>query len=444
MGQQLAQMASGFAEAMVSEAVRNAKCKSDAERVASTIPDDPPRGSYYWWARLCREFTGAHFLDSGGAYGYQYQKGIIPEDGPHMRLTLYGGKPEYWNISLPMWLTTMLEADDEIAIALENVVNWAGEWLYPREGWYTITGDIGAILNMLYGCIWKDGRRTIFHNVPIRGYWKSNPKDMGEVHDWANKGDVGKHIYAAWIVRYYLGKIVSVYDLHAYQRDMSDDEYIAAALADLPVKDVKFLYENEVRWTGHGWYTYGTDNDLDQDVHIDAEFEDAYGERYLILRTHNGCDARGGFSSPVAAKYEDADYFRCYEVDGYCFACGYDYYSTYNYGHEMEKKKKNPPIEAWRASILVQDQIKVGQATFLPVEDWKWRTNIDVARTVVEYMEEDEERDFPALVCGDKENTWVPDEDGGYETIPNERVAGMLCPKCGEYTVRFHSMVYGF
>ncbi|MBK6906311.1 MAG: hypothetical protein IPH08_04080 [Rhodocyclaceae bacterium] len=47
-----------------------------------------------------------------------------------------------------------------------------------------------------------------------------------------------------------------------------------------------------------GAYTYNEDNCLSQDIVYDLMKTPA-GDEFVILRTHNGCDARGGFSSPT-------------------------------------------------------------------------------------------------------------------------------------------------
>ncbi len=55
-----------------------------------------------------------------------------------------------------------------------------------------------------------------------------------------------------------------------------------------------------------GYYTYNDENDFDQDFQVwilvpEEEFEDyQYSERgILVVRSHNGCDARYGFSRPL-------------------------------------------------------------------------------------------------------------------------------------------------
>ncbi len=502
-----------LAQAMTDEMSRVHKCQEDAERVANSLPENPERGSYYWWARIAREYTGAHFLDSGSAYGYQYQKGILPKDGPHMFLEVYDGKPEYFAINTVAWLSVMLDAAHETAIALENVLVWAGEWLLPTKPWHDVTRDLKAILNMLYACIWEHGKvdevkftlfwperdpalpslatsdtvtveqalemwtedhwhikrglpfeyqvggqlpgygdkhirvvplrsnpKTIFHKRPPN----DKPIPMDIAHQWAKMGEVGERIYAEWIVRYYHAKLSYSIDFKDYQRDMSTSEFIDAALKALPVADVKYLHEQDVLWCGGGQYTYNYDNDLSQDIHIDAEFTDGV-DTFAIIRTHNGADARSGFSGPVVAMYTDEDYFHMYRVDGYCFNCSEQYDSLHRYGEVLEEKGgPDLPLDLWRGFFDRERERQAGQLTMpFTEEEWIWRIDPGAALSILKYLDEDEENTIPLVLVGDENGVWAAVEDG-YETIPDSAIAGVYCPMCGQYTAGFHSMVYGF
>ena len=56
-----------------------------------------------------------------------------------------------------------------------------------------------------------------------------------------------------------------------------------------------------------GYNTYNMDNLLDVDFQwfeIDGYLED---KQFVVIRTHNGCDARGGYSTPVWFEYKDHD-----------------------------------------------------------------------------------------------------------------------------------------
>lgn len=509
---QLMTMADGLASTAIDEMKRVDKCRQDAEEVKQSLPENPERGSYYWWARLCRQYTGAHFLDSGGAYGYGYQRGVIPEDGPHMWLNIYDGKPEYWSINTVAWLNTMLDADNEIALAMEKVLDWAGEWLMPRENWYKLTSDVGAILNMLYACFWEQGKvegweysiyikpengwlhkmamgnidrkaiaalcpgheESIKYGIPFTATYKKdygtrvvwvkpiriNPKQvfrkvqnkmdgphMMDVHDYAKKGEVGTWIFAERIVRLYYGKLFYESDFKEYQWPMSINQYVKQALAELPVDAVKLLHENGVKKSGEGFYTYNHDNDLSQDIHVDVELEDSYGDTYVILRTHNGADARGGFSEPVVAQVGDVDYWTSYRADGYCFLCSEQYHSMYDYGNRVNEKPPDLPIDGWRKALERKRQLDTGQLTLLDSTVWSWGVGIETAKAIIEYIDrtsEDEDAPmFPLVTCRKDGKEWVPEPDGS-ETLADDIVGGMYCPKCEAYGVGWHSLVYGF
>lgn len=512
---QVMQVADRFTDAVIRQMDAVAKLRADAQLVRESLPENPKRGSYYWWAQICREYTGSNLVDSGGIYGYQYQRGVMPEDGPHMWLTLWQGKPEYWQINTIMWLATMLEADDEIAIALEEVLDWAGEWLMPRENWYKLTSDMGAILNMLYACIWETGKvdhwrystwikdekkviRCFVSNTledgkllvklnprcaeyvkygvpflvkdkrphgtrflratPVRYDGNSSAKTIFrkirnrmngphilDVHDWAEKGEVGTWIFAEQIVRMYHGKLYYKSDFKDYQWPMSINQYVEQALAELPVDAVKLLHENGVKKSEGGYYTYGKENNLSQDIHFDLAFQDDYGDSYVIVRTHNGSDARWGFSSPVVAKAADIDYLYDCQVTGYCTECNAEVFP-----HLYPKPKEppdDPPIEEWRSFLAEMDAKAAGQMLFVPDRKWEWADDYYTARAVIEYMdaaEDGEERDFPHVIAVGEEGLYAVDSDGGYETLADVEIHGIRCPACGSYNVGFWSSVYGF
>ena len=66
-----------------------------------------------------------------------------------------------------------------------------------------------------------------------------------------------------------------------------------------------------------GGYTYNFDNSLSQDVVYDI-LEDECGEYILILRIHNGCDARGGFTSPKFFRGSLSFLYDCNDFSVYC------------------------------------------------------------------------------------------------------------------------------
>src|SRR5690606_10964984 len=65
--------------------------------------------------------------------------------------------------------------------------------------------------------------------------------------------------------------------------------------------------------------THNMDTDLDQNF-LWVLFHHN-GDDYAVIRTHNGCDIRGGHSEPRVFKVVDADYFTDWHIDFYCSKC---------------------------------------------------------------------------------------------------------------------------
>jgi hypothetical protein len=85
--------------------------------------------------------------------------------------------------------------------------------------------------------------------------------------------------------------------------------------------------------------TYNHENDLDQNFQF-SYFKDS---QFLIIETHNGCDARGGYSSPLVVR-ETRDYGFSEVCCGFWgdngvdqFEIGYASNPTYNLNKEIEK-----------------------------------------------------------------------------------------------------------
>jgi hypothetical protein len=94
-----------------------------------------------------------------------------------------------------------------------------------------------------------------------------------------------------------------------------------------------------------GFYTIGTvntynyENILSQVLQYTV-FEGSYCDEedstYVILQTHNGCDVRGGYSTPHVFKVLDFDYFCIAQTDIYadCTGCR-NYWISYDAGYHM-------------------------------------------------------------------------------------------------------------
>lgn len=429
----LIEMADRLADAMVEEQQRVASCRKDAERVAQTIPENPERGSYYWWAKLCREYTGAHFLDSGCAYGYQYQRGITPEDGPHEFVDFYRGKPQSFSMNLIKFLTTHFDANTEMAEAIEKVLYWYGLWFFPTANWGNVIREMPNVLEALYSCIGKSKNGFVLRQRKRKGY--------ETVEDFIS----GRY------------NVLGFHDLRSWQRNLSEDEYVTQALADLPVKEIKLLYEMEVEDASENgrdvyenpgtFYTYGHDNDFNQDWMIDLWLVDNQGDLHAVIRTHNGADARGGYSSPVVATGGDVDYLFDWQMSGYCFSCHEQYDNIYRYDKELEKLP-GVDLPLLKEKIRLYKEHEAGQLEIEGLE-FKYNENfsIQAAEAVVKYLEEyfeywDEEAEIPvALAEKDGELEAIEDGDNSVYSIYELR---FLCPECGAYTVGWHSSVEGY
>jgi len=77
--------------------------------------------------------------------------------------------------------------------------------------------------------------------------------------------------------------------------------------------------------------TYNYDNILSQVLQyvIFAEDDDIYENPRVILQTHNGCDVRGGYSTPHVFIVRDIDYFISaqHDIYAYCKGCDNNWFS---------------------------------------------------------------------------------------------------------------------
>jgi hypothetical protein len=399
------------------------------------LPENPERGSYHWWAKLCRQYTGGHFLDSGSAYGYQYQRGVLPEDGPHEFVDFHRGKPQYFSMSLIKFLTTHFDANTEMAIAIDEVLSWYALWLYPTDYWANVIREMPNVLKALYSCIYKSKNGLVLR--------KKSPSRATHGIDSFISG------------RY---KVLGFHDLRSWQRDLSEEEYVKQALADLPVKEIKSLYEHSVMDASENgrdvyenpgtFYTYGHDNDFDQDFQVLFWLVDDMNDLHAVIQTHNGADARGGFSEPVVATVGDVDYLFDWQFNGYCFTCHEQYYNGYYYDKELEKGLPDVDLGTLKAQIRQYREFEAGQLEMEGLEMKRDKNfNVLAAEALVKYLEEyfeyyDEEAEIPvAMFVRDDKYEAVDDGECGMRDLDG---LVFLCPSCGNYSVGFHSSVEGY
>lgn len=86
--------------------------------------------------------------------------------------------------------------------------------------------------------------------------------------------------------------------------------------------------------------TYNEDNDLDQDFWYALP---GFYSRYAMICTHNGCDARGGYSRPVVVNTGDgiAGALCAIEMEFYCRRCQDGATGSYQAGEEGWRPRQN-------------------------------------------------------------------------------------------------------
>lgn len=171
--------------------------------------------------QMFRENTGSHFLDSGGAYGYRYNR-KLPRYGVRVHATKWD-----WDCSI-------------------NTARWV-------DGM----------------CQFDRGMDRRFHSFARR----SESADSG------------------WL------ELMEEWTSQMHQKNNS--------------------YREE---TPRTFNTYNWDNELDRVLQGVTFWVD--NEVYVILQSHNGCDVRGGYSTPHVFSIKDIDYFGDDRIEFYCPECG--------------------------------------------------------------------------------------------------------------------------
>lgn len=103
-----------------------------------------------------------------------------------------------------------------------------------------------------------------------------------------------------------LPELQKLFDQHTESSEEAWSDDIESFFENFSVLDADSGEQTHYAFVGErGWYTYNFKNDLDQNFQFwllvpEDELEDyQYSERgILVLRSHNGCDARDGFSRP--------------------------------------------------------------------------------------------------------------------------------------------------
>jgi len=225
-----------------------------------------PRDSFEFFAKLCRTNTGSHFLDSGGIYGYQYQKPVAKESDPAIRVMVDCGYLNREHVTDEQW-----ERGQITGHANEN------ERLF-------YTND-----NLQFG--------DVCHaSISI-----SLPHFLHTMLTTDEDTDQLQRIWEKW------------YDKH----EDKYDSYIQCLEEFLGFLDrrgvpVKKLGRDYREYT-NGCNTYNEDNDLDQDLQFHTFTID--DEKMVAIQPHCGCDIRGGYPFPQIYKFIDEDYFYGWQVN---------------------------------------------------------------------------------------------------------------------------------
>ncbi len=415
------------------------RANANNEKVLAALPADPPRGSYYWWARLARQNTGQSLGDSGAAYGYQYERGVAPHTEYPVTISLPNGDFDGISIGLVQHLMSFTDATDDVAVALEDVFNWYAKYLAPDDNW----------LQAIYG--------FCANFQKIVGFDKSSD----EFNAWAADAPL-KFDYAA---------IKAILD-GDYPED-SEINHAEDAIADAPLSQIRELLNADIRWPTEEdrlpvEYTYNNENDLDQDYQY-AILEGEDGS-YAFIQTHNGCDARGGMSHPVCAALTDI-YPDSPRAELWCGHCDHDFDSPYYYKealrkfhgvyHEYDKGPRPKPVliteedvQMWRDNLEEKEQLDAGQSMLPGFPAWEWPKNWespDIITLLVKHyynVRDETEADFEGadypdvlLVAADGVVSIPYPHDNPVNDISSNS-ALLLCPNCGKYAVKVQANVW--
>ncbi len=391
--------------------LRADEANRDNAALLDTLPEDPERGSYGWWARVCRENTGQALCDSGLAYGYGYNRMIPPEKSDPITIELDGGEFSGATIELIHWLTQILDAGDETAEALEKVLHWCGTWLHPKEPWARCISEFGSDLDLVMG---------------------------GEdADDWMTDTDSVEHAIRSFIE----GVVYPHTHLQRFQSTMTVEEHIGAAMREFPRDAVRELLESNPLINGSGGNTYNNENDLSQ-VFQWTQIEDDCGNTYVILRAHTGCDVRGGYTAPVVALVRDQDYFHSWNVDFWCQRCDGQWEMPYFFSEALAKSEPEVNCD-FALEVLAFES---GMQSVIPGMEPKWLEkgmSIEDTLLFVELWRDvpESEREAPDALISVEDGKDVAPEDSHYGAAS----VRLRCPECGAYAVHAsNNVAYGF
>lgn len=234
------------------------------------MPDaevQPEHGSFEYFAKIiCRQNTGRHMLDSGDFYGRQYDRPVAQKSDPALKITPEAGYIERCRMSDEQW-----QRGDAHAPHSNEEQRFFGSDDYQP-------GDTCHAMSSI----------SLPHFLEAMLSSSAEVKKLQDMfYKWAN--------------------------LKRNERE-SWEENLESFFKRLKAHGFAVKEKD-------GGYTYNSENDFDQDfVYQIIELTDnsGYSEDVIIIRSHNGCDARGGFSSPfffVWASSYASDYFWDWRIE---------------------------------------------------------------------------------------------------------------------------------
>ncbi len=127
-------------------------------------------------------------------------------------------------------------------------------------------------------------------------------------------------------------------------------------------------YIDKKKWTLlSSGYTYNYENAFDQDF-IWSTIEDADGDLHIVVRSHNGCDARAGFSSPFFFTSKTDDGINTTPtLSIYCNGCD-TIWDSHDSGYRYECVKFNGVFDNF-----CQFDFRDNDVTVLAIDEDEWQ-----------------------------------------------------------------------
>lgn len=389
---------------MMTNEVRGANTDSEAARrqaADARIAADRYGDTFEHFARLCRSYTGSHFLDSGSAYGYTYNRPMRAQDAPAIRVereTYRGATHEEWFARM----RDLAGLDGHEPVRLSDLgKNSPCEFTthVSLEHWmahYLQASNETRWLNRLYAW-WESNLNDSARSFDTEGFveWAHEAR-AASLHDTEPQGAEDE----ARAARVKLVRSVTDHDarrdLIALLKEEDGDGFFSVLLE----------YDDKIEHVASG-NTYNKDNDLSQDLQWHAfgtEHGDICGVMLLAVQPHCGCDARGGYPQPV-----------WYSVDG-----------------------SDGGWTSWRTQIWIGDgsDVESEHLRFVPLDWWRTRKpDIDTLMLpgVAKAPDPDDwDEKFATIVADESGEKWILVYIGGHRWNNNSIGCCNIRYSCGD------------